>query len=467
MEITIKNVGLIANSQIKLDGLTVITGSNNSGKSTVGKVLYSCIDGLENYEEKRNLEITDYYFSTIQELQRIIKIENILNYLDTDGLTEEEKYVVKNIFKNDSRYFIQNRTITSIRNDVEKIVRVLQVFSVDFFREHTKKISNQLPKKYYAYLDNFNSSKEKALKVIGKIESYFEDSNMLQYAAQNVLKTFRVEFNNQIFPLKLNQKEKFSHIEITHNGEIGSKFTICNNDNIIHYEKILNKQFYKRAIFIDNPRILDSIELARYMSLLEFPEDHTLKLSTLLTMSGSDSIVEQTINEKSYANIIKKIEEIVPGHLIYKDSNYYYAEGPRKPLRVENLATGSKLFAILATLLRRGCIGLDTVLIFDEPESHLHPAWQNIFAEIIVMLVNELDVNVLLTTHSTNMMLAIETYMRKYKLNDKTNFYITESTDNHMIRYKLVNDDINLIYADFVKYFTEMKVERAKYLEEE
>ena len=86
MEITIKNVGLIANSKIKLDGLTVITGSNNSGKSTVGKIVYSCIAGVENLEEKRNLELAYYYKSVIREVQRIIKIENILGYLDIDSM---------------------------------------------------------------------------------------------------------------------------------------------------------------------------------------------------------------------------------------------------------------------------------------------------------------------------------------------------------------------------------------------
>ena len=43
MELTLKNIGIIKDSTIKLDGLTVITGPNNSGKSTVGKVLYSLI----------------------------------------------------------------------------------------------------------------------------------------------------------------------------------------------------------------------------------------------------------------------------------------------------------------------------------------------------------------------------------------------------------------------------------------
>ena len=40
MEFNIKKVGIIKDSSVKLDGLTIITGVNNSGKSTVGKALY-------------------------------------------------------------------------------------------------------------------------------------------------------------------------------------------------------------------------------------------------------------------------------------------------------------------------------------------------------------------------------------------------------------------------------------------
>lgn len=37
MQIKLENIGIVKNSSIELNGLTVITGKNNSGKSTVGK----------------------------------------------------------------------------------------------------------------------------------------------------------------------------------------------------------------------------------------------------------------------------------------------------------------------------------------------------------------------------------------------------------------------------------------------
>ena len=52
MQIKLKNIGIVKESTIMLDGLTVITGKNNSGKTTVGKALYSLLDAVVNIQRK-------------------------------------------------------------------------------------------------------------------------------------------------------------------------------------------------------------------------------------------------------------------------------------------------------------------------------------------------------------------------------------------------------------------------------
>ncbi len=47
MRLKLENIGIIEEADIRLDGLTVIAGENDSGKSTVGKVLYSLIKTLQ------------------------------------------------------------------------------------------------------------------------------------------------------------------------------------------------------------------------------------------------------------------------------------------------------------------------------------------------------------------------------------------------------------------------------------
>ena len=52
MKIRLNNIGIVRDSTIKIDGLTVITGDNNSGKTTVGKALYSLLDAVTDIRLK-------------------------------------------------------------------------------------------------------------------------------------------------------------------------------------------------------------------------------------------------------------------------------------------------------------------------------------------------------------------------------------------------------------------------------
>ena len=79
---------------------------------------------------------------------------------------------------------------------------------------------------------------------------------------------------------------------------------------------------------------------------------------------------------------------------------------------------------------------------------------------MIVLLVKELGVNILLTTHSSNFVLALDAYMRKYEIEDLTNFYRTTFNENEMVDYECINDNMNVIYQDFLQYLSEVKVLR-------
>lgn len=61
MELKISNFAKIKEANIKLDGITVIAGENNTGKSTIGKILFSMFNSLKDIdgriEELRNSQI--------------------------------------------------------------------------------------------------------------------------------------------------------------------------------------------------------------------------------------------------------------------------------------------------------------------------------------------------------------------------------------------------------------------------
>ena len=122
------------------------------------------------------------------------------------------------------------------------------------------------------------------------------------------------------------------------------------------------------------------------------------------------------------------------------------------------------MISIIKLLLATGEITEKTLLVLDEPEAHLHQKWQNLFAEIMVLLVKDLGCHVLLTTHSPNFMLALEANMRKYEAMDLCDFYQTKRIDGTaFVDYKCVNDSLEDIYEEFVIYWSDMKKLRDSY----
>ena len=65
MKLELNNIGIIKKADIKIDGLTVIAGENDSGKSTVGKVLYSLVKSIALANDtKFNYSLYEKYFNT-------------------------------------------------------------------------------------------------------------------------------------------------------------------------------------------------------------------------------------------------------------------------------------------------------------------------------------------------------------------------------------------------------------------
>jgi len=100
MELQLKNIGMIKEANVKLDGLTVIAGENDTGKSTVGKALFHetlnyllgktsdvLIDIRENISFPILIE-TPEFLSEFKFFNEIIKLEEKLLEDDSDGNIE-------------------------------------------------------------------------------------------------------------------------------------------------------------------------------------------------------------------------------------------------------------------------------------------------------------------------------------------------------------------------------------------
>lgn len=133
--------------------------------------------------------------------------------------------------------------------------------------------------------------------------------------------------------------------------------------------------------------------------------------------------------------------------LSYSDSN---------SLNINNISAGLKTFIIIKTLLQKGMLEEKGTIILDEPEIHLHPAWQILFAEILVLLQKEFNLHILLTTHSPYFLEAIEVYTKKYGIESKCRYYLAENKGDTAVIGD-VTADSEPIYKKLARPFQDLE----------
>lgn len=407
MELNIKNFARIKEASIKLEGITVITGENNTGKSTIGKILFASFNSLNDIDTKVRLNILNsinrQWESFILELMNITK-NNI------------------NIYELINNYDIVNHIINVKDEDIEKA------------------ISNIIGE----YIGVNNKSTVEAIRsTANRIKEYKNISRgRLSY---NIMS----QYYNDLFYSQINSRvDKDSIAEITIK-DCGILFEFS-DDRCLKFEKI-NSNY--NAFFIDNPFTLDKTP---YSYSLSIPDSYLInqilskynKNYMVDEVLVNEVIVDKTLADEKLINVYKKLYEAVNGKIIFKDNDFYLEfDNFVEPISIHNLSAGLKSFTIIKMMLEKNILKENDILVLDEPEIHLHPKWQLLYAEIIVLIQKAFDLHIVMTTHSPYFLEAIELYTKKHKVDDKTNYYLSNIKDNHS-EMKLVNDRIYDIYNE-------------------
>lgn len=385
MKLTINNIGKLKNAEVVIDGITVITGENDTGKSTVGKVLWSVFNGFYEIDEK-------VYNEKVSELTKIV-----------DKLMKEKGY--NKITDNFKDFFgIFDRT-------EEKIAIELLKNNKNYSEDEIKIIINNYKKDLkIENISNFVQEINETLKI--------SDKEIIKVIVSRIMNK---EFHNQINAVF--SKEKMNI------GEISLKIKDKEIDLKIENNEISDVQNYflinKETMYIDNPFILDSYDFE--------DENHQTHLATNVFSENENSVISEIKVKKKLNNIYQKLNSVLSGEILEnKNSKFVYRKNG-EDIDLKNLSTGLKTFAIIKMLLQNGTLEENGTIILDEPEIHLHPEWQLKFAELIVLLQKEFGMHILLTTHSPYFLNAIEVFSERHKIDDKCKYYVAENEGNSSI----------------------------------
>jgi len=422
MQVNLENIGIIKKANIIIDGLTVIAGHNDTGKSTIGKVLFSIIKSISRYKE--DLE-EDKEKNIKQLVDRIyFNLRKRINFTEDTNIKDMFYPVsfMEDIARNNTEA-INSRINFCDDNNIGKII-------YDKLQELRKIVGQD---------DNKNETIKRAFKKI--LFSEFADELVNKHIKNDELSYINIkEFENEIL-----------NIEMTNQKDISFKL----NDEL----------YFNDSTLIETPMILNFNESIKNSKSYFEIRDKNDRLNFMgmpniaFHIKDIDSKLKESIynDEDLFINneLSQKISEIVNGEMkfIPKEKEFIYIKKDGKRYKSINTASGIKSFGILQMLFNSGFIDERSIIVIDEPEVHLHPEWQLKYAELIVLLVKN-NINILVTTHSPYMIEALELFSQKEEIS--SNFYIAEKNYDDTI-IKNVNNNLEEIYKALSEPFSTLE----------
>jgi predicted ATPase len=421
---------MIKNADIEIDGITIIAGENNSGKSTVSKVLYSVFNSFYQIYKKISMERIDVISRIISSSFHREGIGFMLSMICAEKITNE-------INKNKSKY----------RNDInllQSYITSMLIQNNETLKKHIKKI-------------DFKRISEKIIQVFNVSDN--------EIHVTTLHKMMQLEFSDQI--VNLNNTDNNGEIILRIKGEEVKITFSSNGETTVGLSGVFDLN--TEIIYIDDPFVIDNFRyrprvLTQY---LEHREHLALKLVREIfdEMEGNRiprNTIDHIITSKKLECILEKINNVCSGDFVRKDLSMAYKESKSGNVyNMTNISTGIKTFFLLKVLLLNGSIEENGTIILDEPESHLHPEWQLLFAEIIVLLQKDFNLHILINTHSPYFLNAIEVHSYNHGIHSRCKYYLAENIDNSSV-ISDVSNNIEKIYEKLARPLQDL--ENMRYL---
>ena len=416
LRIKVSDFHAINKADILLNGITVLTGENSSGKSTLSKLLYYGLYLNLRYENIR-------YDNLKSNWNRLLF--RLMNFSD-DLKIETRDYFADFINNND---FDNNKNSVRLFIDRLKPLYRGMVESLDFRRF----VYSVLPPDYTSLNQDVVDDGldfDGAFLLIEKYLSEIE-TDFIQKRQNRPVSDF--------FDL---------YREITHFNVKQSQLSLFEFEKCILSEDRVNNIFsVNNVIYNDSPVSIFLTDVNKWRLVEEETYNQRLRqllLDNQLVMLQGESLNLYDVISNIIGGQVKLEASDIGAKFTYERST----DGLR--INVADSATGIKQFAILQLLLKRGVLTDRTILILDEPEAHLHPQWIVEYARVIVLLNKILGVKFMLATHSPDFINALRSIAEKEDVLDVVQMYLSCKVDGtEQFEFKSLGVDVEPIFESF------------------
>lgn len=434
MDLRIENIGAIGSATVKIEGITVIAGQNSSGKSTIGKVLYSLLHDMSGwtylYEktrqalvssllEKRSAVLEDFCMKeTGAKRRRTSKARELMDKLSSDPelliAIEDFQFYYFSDEKGDNELAAKTALIEKLS---QYLVKYIELYTSDY--EVIEK----------AIRNDFGEWSTETAILLCEI---LPDELSLQ--CDSIVDSFATTFKKQYQRIG----ERFSKVVLTDDSDRKIGLILSAEKNYLTAPIRITEGVY----YLESPKVFDLLSnpssgatQKSYLRDLLTPNVFTKAHKLYHPLQKSDDL-EKTVQSTQVESILSLLQSAMGGKAEFyqKVGLEFKDEKINEPIHSVNISAGLKSLALLEYALRIKSIVPGDIVILDEPEINLHPSWQAVYAEALVKLQKEYNLKLIVTSHSPYFIRAIEVYSDLNGVMDTLNVYLTQrDKDNTVI----------------------------------
>lgn len=425
----------IENAEIELDGITVLSGINGCGKSTLSRWLYYIVNGAVCFEKNLFTQYVDKVKGQVANMSAICQQIRQSAMDDAPSVDIERNHseilALKELWmKLDQVRWVSEQSIGEVR---DLFMRAMDVV-LACMQKWLGLMSYISKSRLFAYMDVRIGKEDDLL----SIQSVFRQNETVWLEEE----TNRL--NNAIVGRDTESFWESVYKEYAINAIAPRTIHVFEDDVPVLGKNTVSPIWgLKEAIYIDTPMAIAA--------------GGVYYRTNVFWKALREMMLEETKGNPDTREFVQMIQDLLGGDAVVEEdivaerSLHYVSKDKKINIGIDLAATGFKTFAYMQRLLENGHLDKNTLLLIDEPEAHLHPQWIVEFARLLVLLNKKLGLKVLLASHNPDMVAALHDIAEKEGMLDTTWFYVAEpsQTSPHQFVYKNLGHEIAEIFKSF------------------
>ena len=453
--VTIQNIGKLDHADIRIGQFTILAGPNNTGKSTVSKLLYSVFDGM-------NTNHALIHFYNLTQSIRIASASSV--WWPAENEPHPLAFIDETLIRMDS--LILGAEIDNIKQ-IEAILPEIRTSADALYKRYMEKQEDikaaweQSDQDSKSYIEGACQRLEENLHDLcrnldGETGSTFVIGGLREKIQENLVRNFQVPDLSSI------QGNRPTPGKISIDGV--ATFQLTNEQSLVYelaFSGMARLQRYSRVLYLESPsywKFKSAFEaIKNYPRFFYNPRRQRLSSVPGYVYDLFRAVQEEYTGEVPFGYIAEKLasEQVMNGKLGFSETGEVQFHENDRVFPLSMTAMGVVNLGILALLIERRVLDEGTFLFIDEPESNLHPAWQHLMAEALFKLASH-GVNVVIATHSPDILKWVDTHLKNHPEEKNlvaVNRFPPSPSDDETLEYKLAMIQGELTNAYTQKYF--------------